>query len=80
MDVKRFPFGDGRTRRDMFRKLVTFSGGSPLLAQETQTDAQPRTGGSSITYPHLYAGDVMKPTNVIEFEPIAKTKIHNFAY
>lgn len=79
MDVKHSVLNSGRTRREMFHNLMMFAGGSPLLAGQAPPDTQP-TAGPHIIYPRMYADDVMAPANVLEFEPIAKKKIHKLAY
>ncbi len=71
------------TRRDALRKLLLMASASPLLAQQGPANGgRARQGGAGpqIWYPANYGGDVMIPANVLEFEPIAKTKIHPLAY
>ncbi len=62
-------------RRSALRKLVQFAAASPVLAA-AQASAQER----AVVYPPSYSDEVMGPINLHEFEPIAKQKLHQFAY
>jgi len=67
-----------QSRRNMIRKFSKYIGGSPIMLAQAQA-AQPRS--PQITYPPKYSTEgIMGPANVLEFEPIAKTKLSKWAY
>ena len=66
MDAKGFV-----TRRGMLRNL---RGSSPVLLQARASEQ------SRIIYPPKYSDGIMGPSNVMEFEAIAKTKLSKWGY
>ena len=62
------------TRRHMFENFKSFMRGSPLMAMQAASAAP------TIVYPTAYEGEVMAPANVLEFEEVAKKKVHKLAY
>ena len=62
------------TRRHMFENFQSFMRGSPLVAMQAASAA------TSIVYLPVYEGEVMAPANVLEFEEVAKKKVHKLAY
>lgn len=62
------------TRRHMFNNFQSFMRGSPLRAMQAASAAP------TIVYPTAYEGEVMAPANVLEFEDVAKKKVHKLAY
>ena len=62
-------------RRAALRRLVSFVAASPLLSLAQSEGETP-----SRSYPPAYSDEVMGPINLHEFEPIAKAKLHKFAY
>ena len=68
----------GQSRRDMMRKFSRYLGRSPIVLAQAQA-AEPRA--PHIAYPPKYSVEgIMGPANVLEFEPIAKTKLSKWAY
>ena len=62
------------TRRHMFENFKSFMRSSPLMAMQAASTAP------TIVYPTAYPAEVMAPANVLEFEDVAKTKVHKLAY